>query len=46
MKIILTGLLFISLALSDGLSKAEKTIQTYVDKHMEEAIDLVEKVVK
>jgi len=45
MKIILTGLLFISLALSDGLSKAEKTIQTYVDKHMEEAIDLVEKVV-
>ena len=45
MKIILTGLLFISLALSDGLSKAEKTIQTYVDKHMEEAIDLIEKVV-
>ena len=45
MKIILTGLLFISLALSDGLSKAEKTIQIYVDKHMEEAIDLVEKVV-
>lgn len=45
MKIILTGLLFVSLALSDGLSKAEKTIQTYVDKHMEEAIDLVEKVV-
>ena len=45
MKIILTGLFFISLALSDGLSKAEKTIQTYVDKHMEEAIDLVEKVV-
>ena len=45
MIIILTGLLFISLALSDGLSKAEKTIQTYVDKHMEEAIDLVEKVV-
>jgi glutamate carboxypeptidase len=45
MKIILTGLLFISLALSDGLSKAEKTIQTYVYKHMEEAIDLVEKVV-
>ena len=45
MKIILTGLLFVSLALSDGLSKAEKTIQIYVDKHMEEAIDLVEKVV-
>ena len=45
MKIILTGLLFVSLALSDGLSKAEKTIQTCVYKHMEEAIDLVEKVV-
>ena len=45
MKIILTGLLFVSLALSDGLSKAEKTIQTYIDKHVEEATDLVEKVV-
>ena len=45
MKIILTGLLFVSLALSDGLSKAEKLRQIYVDKHMEEAIDRVEKVV-
>ena len=44
-KITLTGLLFVSLALSDGLSKAEKEIQKYVDQHTEEAIGLVEKVV-
>ena len=44
-RIILTGLLFVSLAFSGGLSKAEKAIQTYIDKHVEEAIDLVEKVV-
>ena len=44
-RIILTGLLFVSLAFSGGLSKAEKTIQHYVDQHMEEAIGLVEKVV-
>ena len=45
MKIILTGLLFVSLALSDGLSKAEKEIKIYIDEHTEEAIDMVEKVV-
>ena len=39
------GLLFISLAFSTGLNKIEKTIQTYVDKHTEEAINLIEKVV-
>ena len=44
-RIILTGLLLVSLAFSGGLSKAEKGIQTYIDKHVEEAIDLVEKVV-
>ncbi len=44
-KIILTGLLFVSLAFSGGLNKTEKEIQKYIDKHMEEAIDLVEKVV-
>ena len=44
-KIILTGLLFVSLAFSGGLNKAEKKIQIYVDKHTEEAIGLVEKVV-
>ena len=44
-KIILTGLLFISLTFSGGLNKTEKKIQKYVDKHMEEAIGLVEKVV-
>ena len=45
MKIILTGLLFVSLALSGGLSKAEKEIKIYIDEHTEEAIDMVEKVV-
>ena len=45
MKIILTGLLFVSLALSDELSKAEKEIKIYIDEHTEEAIDMVEKVV-
>jgi len=44
-KIILSGLLFVSLAFSSGLSKVEKTIQTYVNKHTEEAINLIEKVV-
>ena len=44
-RIILTGLLLVSLAFSGGLSKAEKAIQTYIDKHVEEAIDLIEKVV-
>jgi len=44
-KIILTGLLFVSLAFSGGLNKAEKKIQIYVEKHTEEAIGLVEKVV-
>ena len=45
MKIILTGLLFVSLALSDELSKAEKEIKIYINEHTEEAIDMVEKVV-
>jgi glutamate carboxypeptidase len=45
MKIILTGLLFVSLVFSGGLKEAEKTIQKYIDNHMEEAIDLIEKVV-
>ena len=44
-KITLTGLLFVSLAFSGGLNKAEKEIQKYVDQHTEEAIGLVEKVV-
>jgi glutamate carboxypeptidase len=44
-KITLTGLLFVSLAFSSGLNKAEKEIQKYVDQHTEEAIGLVEKVV-
>ena len=35
-RIILTGLLFVSLAFSGGLSKAEKAIQTYIDKHVED----------
>ena len=39
------GLLFVSLALSDELSKAEKEIKIYIDEHTEEAIDMVEKVV-
>jgi|TARA_B110000263_G_scaffold97410_1_gene85122 glutamate carboxypeptidase len=45
MKIILTGLLFVSLVFSGELRETEKTIQKYIDKHMEEAIDLIEKVV-
>ena len=44
-KIILTGILFVSLAFSGGLNNAEKKIQKYVDTHTEEAIGLVEKVV-
>ncbi len=44
-KIILTGLLFVSFAFSGGLNKAEKEIQKYVDQNTEEAINLVEKVV-
>ena len=44
-KITLTGLLFVSLAFSGGLNKAEKEIQKYVDQHTEEAIGLVENVV-
>ena len=45
MRKILTGSLFISLVFSGGLSKTEKRIQKYVEKHSEEAIDLIEKVV-
>ena len=45
MKIILTGSLLVSLVFSGGLREAEKTIQKYIDKHMEEAIGLIEKVV-
>ena len=45
MRKILTGLLFVSLVFSGGLSKTEKRIQKYVEKHSEEAIDLIEKVV-
>ena len=45
MKIILTGLLFVSLVFSGELRETEKTIQKYIDKHMEEAKDLIEKVV-
>ena len=44
-KIILTGLLFVSLGFSGGLNNAEKKIQKYVEKHTEEAIRLLEKVV-
>ena len=43
--IILTGLLFVSLGFSGGLNNAEKKIQKYVEKHTEEAIRLLEKVV-
>tara|TARA_B100001750_G_scaffold247838_1_gene275150 strand:- start:1576 stop:2856 length:1281 start_codon:yes stop_codon:yes gene_type:complete len=45
MRKILTGSLFVSLVFSGGLSKTEKRIQKYVEKHSEEAIDLIEKVV-
>ena len=45
MRKILTGSLFVSLVFSGGLSKTEKKIQKYVEKHSEEAIDLIEKVV-
>ena len=45
MRKILAGSLFVSLVFSGGLSKTEKKIQEYVDKHSEEAIDLIEKVV-
>jgi len=45
MRKILTGSLFVSLIFSGGLSKTEKRIQKYVEKHSEEAIDLIEKVV-
>ena len=44
-KITLTGLLFVSLAFSGGLNKAEKEIKEYIDEHTEEAINMVEKVV-
>ena len=44
-RIILPGLLFVSLAFSGGLNKHEKKIQLYVEKHTEEAIALLEKVV-
>ena len=44
-KIILPGLLFVSLAFSGGLNKAEKKIKVFVEKYTEEAIGLVEKVV-
>ena len=44
-RIILPGLLFVSLAFSGGLNKHEKKIQLYVEKHTEEAIVLLEKVV-
>ena len=46
MRKILAGSLFVSLVFSGGLSKTEKRIQEYVEKHSEEAIDLIEKVVK
>nr|MCS5658863.1 M20 family peptidase [Dehalococcoidia bacterium] len=45
MRKILAGALFVSLVFSGGLSKTEKRIQEYVEKHSEEAIDLIEKVV-
>ena len=45
MRKILAGSLFVSLVFSGGLSKTEKRIQEYVEKHSEEAIDLIEKVV-
>ena len=45
MRKILAVSLFVSLAFSGGLSKTEKRIQEYVEKHTEEAIDLIEKVV-
>ena len=45
MRKILAGSLFVSLVFSGGLSKTEKRIQKYVEKHSEEAIDLIEKVV-
>ena len=44
-KIILMGIFFVSFAFSEGLNKAEKKIQKYVEKHTEEAIGLLEKVV-
>ena len=44
-KIILMGIFFVSFAFSGGLNKAEKKIQKYVEKHTEEAIGLLEKVV-
>ena len=44
-RIILPGLLFVSLAFSGGLNKHEKKIQLYVEKNTEEAIALLEKVV-
>ena len=44
-RIILPGLLFVSLAFSGGLNKNEKKIKLYVEKHTEEAIGLLEKVV-
>ena len=39
------GIFFVSFAFSEGLNKAEKKIQKYVEKHTEEAIGLLEKVV-
>ena len=44
-KRIFAGSLFISLVFPSVLTEAEKQIQTYVEEHTEEAIDLVEKVV-
>ena len=44
-KRIFAGSLFISLVFPSMLTEAEKRIQTYVEEHTEEAIDLVEKVV-
>ena len=34
-KIILMGIFFVSFAFSEGLNKAEKKIQKYVEKHTE-----------
>ena len=44
-KKIFAGSLFISLVFPSVLTEAENRIQTYVEEHTEEAIDMVEKVV-
>ena len=45
MKYITTILLTLSIAVGQGLSKEEKAIQSYVEMHTNEAINLLEKVV-